>query len=85
MALNGALVYEPSEAWGRTYVEHVTAVADDPGVPEAVRLAARALIDAKLPGGVIIALRSRKREEAVLEAARTVMAHAYARVVHHGG
>ena len=27
MALNGALLVEPDDAWGRTYVEHVEALA----------------------------------------------------------
>lgn len=81
MALNGALSVS-WRSWGRTYIEHVRAVADDEGVPQAVRDAARLLIDIRVdqqPGVVRLAPPS----ESVrwLEAAKTVMAHAYA-VVH---
>ena len=36
MALNGALIVAPKEAWKRTYVEHLAALAQDATVPEAV-------------------------------------------------
>jgi hypothetical protein len=84
MALNGALIVEPDAAWGRTYVEHVAALARGAGeagrVPASVREAARFLVEAPAPGGGLVALRSRAADERLLEAARTVMAHAYARV-----
>ena len=63
----------------------MTALAKDGRVPEAARDAARELLTAKPPGGGVIGLRSRAGDERVLEAARTVMAHAYAVVVRHGG
>lgn len=84
MALNGALVVEPDDRWGRTYIEHVQALSEDERVPPAVREAAKTVMSAKPPGGPLLALRSKKGEDAAVDAARTVMAHALARVVHHG-
>ena len=83
MALNAALIVEPNEAWKRTYVEHLRAVAQDESVPVAVRGAARVLLDVPVPGGEIVVLRSPGHDERVLEAARDVMAHAFAVVVRH--
>ena len=83
MALNGALVVDPDPSWGRSYMEHLAALARDTTVPEAVRDAARTLVEARAPGTSVIGLRSRAGDERILEAARDVMAHAYARVVHH--
>lgn len=81
MALNGALcvAWRP---WGRTYVEHVRAIADDSSVPEPVRLAAKLLNEVpieRVPN--IVRLTPPSESERWLEAAKTVMAHAYA-VVH---
>jgi HEPN domain-containing protein len=81
MALNGALSIR-WRAWGRTYVEHLRAIEADEGVPEAVRAAARLLNAAELerqPG--IVRLTPPSESAHLLEAAKTVMAHAYA-VVH---
>src|SRR3954468_19880875 len=47
MALNGALAVHFRD-WGRTYVEHLRAIAEDAGVPEAVRAAAKLLNDVAL-------------------------------------
>ncbi|HEU4535952.1 MAG TPA: hypothetical protein VFS00_17630 [Polyangiaceae bacterium] len=81
MALNGALIVEPNPAWGRSYVEHVAALArEGDAVPAAVREAARFLIEAPAPGSSLVPLRSPAGDERLLEAARTIMAHAYARV-----
>ena len=44
MALNGALSVR-WRAWGRTYIDHVAALADDADVPQSVRDAARLLND----------------------------------------
>jgi HEPN domain-containing protein len=82
MALNGALVVQPNDAWGRTYVEHLAALANERSAPEAARQAARALTEARVPSGPIVSLRRPSDEERLVEAARTVMAHAYALV--HG-
>ena len=78
MALNGALIAEPNDRWGRTYIEHLLALMHDASVPEAVREGSRLLMETQPPSHEIVVLRSRERDERVLEAARDVMAHAYA-------
>ncbi len=83
MALNAALIVEPNPAWKRTYVEHLRALAHDESVPKAVSAAARVLVDMPLPGGEIVIIRSPGRDEKVLEAARDVIAHAFAVVTRH--
>ncbi len=83
MALNGALLVEPNDAWGRTYVEHVRALARDHGerVPEAVRAACKVLLETLPPSHDLLSLRSKAGDAKVIDAARDVMAHAYA-IVH---
>jgi HEPN domain-containing protein len=83
MALNGALIVEPDEAWGRTYLEHIEALSKDARVPEAVRTACRVVLDARPPGGEVVSLRTPRSHEHVVEAARDVIAHAYAVVKRH--
>jgi HEPN domain-containing protein len=83
MGLNAALIVEPDESWGRTYVEHVQALARDARVPEAVREAARVVIDAKAPGGDVVNLRTPRGHRPVVEAARDVVAHAWAVAKRH--
>ena len=81
MALNGALSIS-FRAWGRTYVEHVRAAAEDASVPGAVREAARLLNEIELdriPN--VVRLTPPSENARWVEAAKTVMAHAYA-VVH---
>ena len=46
MALNAVLVGADRPAWGRSYMEHVVALADDASAPEPVRAAARMLREA---------------------------------------
>ena len=81
MALNAALVVCPDESWGRTYIEHVVAVSKDETVPAEVKVAAIDLMAAKPPGGPLMMLRTKKGEGAAIEAARTLMAHAWTVVV----
>ena len=83
MALNGALIVEPDDQWGRSYVEHVQALSADARVPEAVRVACRAVLDAGGPGGEVIVLRTPRTGEAAIEAAKDVIAHAWAVVRRH--
>jgi HEPN domain-containing protein len=83
MALNAALLVEPKESWGRTYVDHVGAVAADQEVPEAVRSACRTLLEAAGPSPGVVHLRTPRADERVLEAARDVIAHAWAVVKKH--
>ena len=78
MALNGALRIVPREDWGRSYVEHLQALASDAAVPRLVADAAQALLAFAPQPGSIVLLRSPAQDERLLEAARTVMAHAYA-------
>ena len=71
MALNGALVVEPDEGWGRSYVDHLLALGRAESVLERVREAARTLTETPLPGaGSLVAIRTPSSEEKVLEAAR---------------
>lgn len=83
MALNGVLIVVPNDAWGRTYVEHVAALARDTTAPEQVQEACRTLLGERPPGGSLLSLRSKGADERVVEAARTVLAHAYAIVVRY--
>jgi hypothetical protein len=81
MALNGALIVRPAASWGRTYTEHLKALIDDLAAPAEVREAARRLDAERPPGGSLITLRTRSNHARLLDAAQTVMAHAYA-IVH---
>jgi len=84
MALNGALIVEPDESWGRTYIEHLEALAVDPRVPEAVRAAGRRVLDAGVPlAERLVSLRTPRTHEPVIDAARDVIAHAWAVVKRH--
>lgn len=79
MALNGALVCVPDDAFGRSYMDHLAALARDASAPEKVRAAAKVLVDTPLSGGgALVALRTTSSDDRVLEAARDVVAHAYA-------
>jgi HEPN domain-containing protein len=78
MALNAALIVEPEASWGRAYVEHVAALSKDARVPEAVRGACMKVLGAAPPGHEVIVLRVPRAYEAVLEAARDVIAHSWA-------
>lgn len=75
MALNGALITLPNEAWGRSYMDHLLALKTDANAR--VAEAAKTLVDTPLPGGEVVALRTAKSDERVLEAARDLIAHAY--------
>jgi HEPN domain-containing protein len=83
MALNAALIVEPDQKWGRSYVEHVKALAEDARVPQAVRDACRVVLEAKGPSGGVVSLRTPRANEAVVDAAKDVIAHAYAVVQRH--
>jgi len=81
MALNGALIVRPAASWGRTYAEHLKALTDDSAAPHEVREAARRLDAERPPSGALVTLRTKSDHERLLDAAQTVMAHAYA-IVH---
>lgn len=71
MALNAALIVEPNGAWGRTYLEHLAAVAYDGRAPRAVREACA------------IVLRARAADALVLDKVFDVIAHAWVVVRRH--
>jgi HEPN domain-containing protein len=83
MALNGALIVAPNEAYGRSYVDHVRALAADAGAPSAVRAACALLMEAHAPSHTLLSLRSRAADTKITEAARDVVAHAWAVVNGH--
>lgn len=83
MALRGALVSAPDPRYGSSYVQHLAGLAADDGVPDVVRAAARSLYAAAASNVELVVLRAPKADEKLLEAARDVMAHAYAVVVRH--
>jgi HEPN domain-containing protein len=85
MALNGALLVEPNESWGRSFVDHVAALSRDENVPVRVREACLELVATRPPSHDILRLRSPRSDEKLLDAARDVMAHAYAVVKRHEG
>ena len=80
MALNAILVVTPNEAWGRSYMDHLLALKVDEAAPARVRDAAKTLVDTPLAGGELVALRTSNADQRILEAARDVLAHAYALV-----
>jgi hypothetical protein len=98
MALNGALSVEPNPVWGRTYVDHLRALAADEcqvagetlgastqtRVPAAVIEAAKLLMDTAAPAPSVVLLRTPAQDHALVEAARDIIAHAYTIVVRHG-
>jgi HEPN domain-containing protein len=86
MALNGALIVEPDERWGRSYVDHLNALSRDTDVPERVRQACHELTASAPPAAEkLVTLRTASQEHRILEAARDVIAHAYAVVKRHEG
>lgn len=78
MAWNAVLVIDPDERYGRSYMEHVVALAQDGSLPELVRAAAARLRDT--PPAPPELVRLGKPDLTVLEAARAVVAHARTRV-----
>lgn len=78
MAWNAVLVDHPDERAGRSYMDHVTALADDPGVPDEVRDAARTLRQSPGTPSALIPLGrpGRSPDEALVRAARAIFEHA---------
>ncbi len=77
MALNAALIVEPDDSWGRTYVEHLAALGREGRVPPAVRSACEVVLAAAAPSGDLVVLRTPRSHANVIEAARDVIAHAW--------
>jgi hypothetical protein len=84
MALNVVLLVESKEGWGRSFVDHLRGLLDDVAAPQAVRASCKLLLDTQPPGPTLVSLRSEKSDLRVVDAARDVIAHAYARAVSVG-
>jgi HEPN domain-containing protein len=84
-ALNAALLLEPNAAWGRSYMDHVRALAIEPTVPEAVRSAAQKFAAADPNDRTLVLLVPTRHYALLVEAAKDVVAHAYAVLVRHEG
>ena len=78
MAWNAVLALAEDASYGRSYMEHVVALAKDAGAPDDIRADAELLRDTPpLPPDLITL---GKPDLRVLEAARRIAAHASARV-----
>jgi hypothetical protein len=77
MALNAALIVQPDRDWGRTYVEHLEALAGDASAPGAVRVACQRVLEAQPPAGDLVSLRTPRGHAVFVEAAHDVIAHAW--------
>jgi HEPN domain-containing protein len=83
MALNAALIVQPAPHWGRTYVEHLAALAGDEKAAQAVRSACQRVLEAQPPAGDLVSLRTPRGHDVFVEAAHDVIAHAWAVVRKH--
>jgi HEPN domain-containing protein len=79
MAWNAVLAQSetPDPDYGRSYMEHLQALARDVAIPEAVRAAAQTLVDAPLTQEL---LTLGKPDPAPAQAARAIVAHARERI-----
>jgi HEPN domain-containing protein len=77
MAWNAVLVIAPDDAYGRSYMEHLQALARDAAVPPAVREAAGALLSAPLASDVV---QLGAGDSRLAAAARAIVEHARERV-----
>jgi hypothetical protein len=71
MAANAVMWQQDRPAWGRSYMEHVTAMVDDVTVPEPVRAASRTLRDTPPQAPALVQLG--KPDTSALDAAQTVI------------
>ena len=79
MAWNAVLVGAPDERFGRSYMDHVNALADDAAAPDPVRAAARTLRETSAAPPALVKLGRAGVDTAPLEAARAIVAHARSR------
>lgn len=86
-ALNAMLRTQdtPDARYGRSFMEHLQALAADDAAPPAVRDAAAVLTQAAMPGGAVVVLRTPNVAERELEAAQDIMAHGLVFVVRAEG
>jgi hypothetical protein len=64
-------------------MDHIVALSNDEEAPKVVRESAKLLAEMPMPGGEVVLLRTATTDTRMLEAARDVMAHAYAMVIKH--
>jgi hypothetical protein len=64
--------------YGRSYMDHILALSEDTTAPEAVRLAAKTLLDAPLSNSQFTVLRTVRRDTALVEATKDILAHSLA-------
>ncbi len=78
MAWNAVLINHPNERAGRSYMEHVVALSEDPTTPEAVRAAARLLRESpSVPPALIkLAAPGPVPESRLVRAAMQIIEHA---------
>jgi hypothetical protein len=74
MAWNAVLVGNPDERAGRSYMEHVAALADDPSAPAEIRQAAQRLRDTPALPPALITLG--RPDLGPADAARAILDHA---------
>jgi HEPN domain-containing protein len=77
MAWNAVLAVALDESYGRSYMEHLVALAKEQAVPEEVRVAAGALVSAPLVAQVVTL---GKGDTRLASAAKTILEHARDRV-----
>jgi hypothetical protein len=78
MAWNAVLIDHPDERAGRSYMEHVVALAADPAVPDEVRAAAGTLREsaAARPELIPLGRPGASPDTALVRAARVIVEHA---------
>ncbi len=78
MAWNAVLIHHPDERAGRSYMEHVTALAQDPALPDQVRAAAQTLRETPTARPELIQLMppGPSPDHHLIRAARVILAHA---------
>ncbi len=77
MAWNAVLVMALDEVYGRSYMDHLKALSEDPAVPETIRAAALQLVQAPLATNIVPLGAGDTR---FADAARSILEHARQRV-----
>jgi HEPN domain-containing protein len=77
MAWNAVLYLAPDDAYGRSYMDHLKVLVDDAALPEPVREAARALVEAPLDTKLV---QLGAGDTRIADAAELIVAHARERV-----
>lgn len=78
MAWNAVLAIAPDERYGRSYMEHLKALATDATVPDPVRVAAHALVEAPLETKLVTL--GTHGDTRLADAAQAIILHAQDRV-----